>query len=259
MIRTERHSRGFLFRALLVATTLFVLATQAGATMIDVQCVNTTPGQTVLPAFTGAAVVGAPGDYWNPVSGVWGTFTHAYFGLPLKDVAGNSTPVTVNFFFKGFYGKALGEPPWPFAGTAFDALMSQYAFGQTDNQLAIRFMNLAPGPYDLYFYSSPSPDATIRVTQFTAATATQTLIATAGPYGASTFQEGVNYVHLQPLIGSDGELRVLMQGIGNETQNLPEADLSGLQLATAPEPQGFWIVSAPILGFLLERRRKPQQ
>ncbi|HEX4795176.1 MAG TPA: hypothetical protein VH370_15380 [Humisphaera sp.] len=253
------HWRGRL--SVVVAVTAVLISARAHAAIIDVQCAtNTTPFIT-QPVFTGPAVVGASGDFWNVVAGSDTGTPGSFFGVPLKDSAGNATPVTMNFFYTGFWGKTSGSPPWAFEGTPYASLMDQYAFGYASGVVHMLLSNLAPGPYDFYLYSSPSPDATARVTNFTVTTNSQTLTGTTGPNTTpSTFQEGVNYVHFQPLIGSDGQLRVTLDpGADEHLQGITsQGNLNGFQLVQAPEPDASIIVLATIaIGMLLARRPGP--
>ena len=102
-------------------------------------------------------------------------------------------------------------------------------YGDLAVPIVVRLLKVAPGPYDLYVYSSLSPDATLRVSQFTVTANGIDQVETAGPKGSATsFVEGTNYLHFQTTIGSDGTLRIIGLGVADESpENVEQASLNG--------------------------------
>lgn len=252
-IRTRTKSRFTFIAVMFSVLTASLVRPDFAAPALSVQF-NASDPQFIQPAaFSGAAVVGSDADQWNVVSGLRRPGVQQ--NISLSDTAGQPTSTTLSLNYSGFFGRQLTDTrQWAFDGTRYASLMDQYLFGYPGPQVVLH--NLPPGPYHLYVYASPTPDATGRVSEFFITTNGGTMMADVGPLGnATTFVKGTNYEHFLPVVGSDGTLIIGVLGVGTESPPLQtESDLNGFQLIDVPESQtGLAVIST--LGLLVLRRR----
>ena len=199
------------------ALTILWPAFGLGSTIIDFNFINV--DSTHPTAFSGVALVGSSGDIWNSVGAHWSNpvTPQVFSDLALNDTSNNPTPVKMDFTAESFFGKLAGHDlrTWAFDGTPYEPLMDQYAYSEVGHATtSLTLKNLIPGLFDLYIYSSGSPDAVARISQFTVTTSNGSAVASAGPDGGvNTFEEGVNYVHFRPIVGNDGQISISGLGI----------------------------------------------
>jgi len=189
---------------------------------------------------TGAAVIGADGDMWNPISNKTGGTSPAGLArgtnIALVDVTNVGTVVTMDYAGDYiFNGSAFGfSNPFIDAGSPVAPLMTGYmgsvSQGSVPDTNTVTLRNLTPGSYDLYLFSNGRSDGQGRITVFSANGQT----AVCGPNnGNNTLIAGTNYVHLTPTVTTNGVLNLSAVGTTDNGQGL----MNGFQVygpVTAP-------------------------
>lgn len=189
---------------------------------------------------TGAAVIGADGDVWNPISNTTGGTTPAGLArgtnIALLDVINVGTTVTMDYVGDYiFNGAAFGfSNPFINAGSPVAPLMTGYmgsvSQGSVPDTNTVTLRNLTPGSYDVYLFANGRSDGQGRITVFSA----NGQNAVCGPNnGNNTLIAGVNYVHLIPTVTTNGVLNLGAVGTTDNGQGL----WNGIQLygpVTAP-------------------------
>jgi hypothetical protein len=194
---------------------LFGLSVSAWAGTITV--VNV---QFAASGYTGAAVVGSAGDYWNS-EGAAGT------SVALLDTLGQSTSMTLTWSTPRAFAGTTG-----FASTPYADLMEGYLFNGNAEPVTITLDGLTPDTgFDLYVYSQGDVASGGRAMQVDAnGIAADTTTTDAA---ASTFILCQNYLELPVSANASGQLEISFAPIS--IANF-EAGLNGFQLVSAPEP-----------------------
>jgi hypothetical protein len=244
-------------------TVAWLAPSAASALLINVDF-NTYDSST----YSGAAVLGSPGDWWNGVVVSRGVD----FPSDLADRSGAWTGVwLINGLIHDvspFDGWNLSWPSGPeagfFVGTPLAPLMNDYAYVRYAPDVhpsplpTITLFGLdATLSYELILYSAANLDG--RGTIFSVAGQSEEVVATAG----TSFVEGQNYASfiVSPTEGpAGGELTIAMDFSGTD----PEFNLNGLQLrevppAPAPEPATAGLLGLGLglgLAGISYRRRK---
>ena len=229
------------------------------APLIDVQFT-----QTGSPAYSGAAVLGASGDYWNTFSGpsVFGGPSSVSGSGALKDAAGASTGISLNYSATGFFDATTNAPF--FGGTQYANLLDAYVLSYADTPTTsaapgtVTLSGLtADGNYNLVLYSAGNSSG--RQTNFLVNGVTQSVTANAG----TTLTAGTNYTDFAATANAAGQLTITFYGTISNTSD-GEADLNGLQLQaappspppqTAPEPASLLLLGSGAFFTLVARRR----
>lgn len=219
----------------MAATVLLLSASSAFATAINVQFGAASASQQQ----TGAAVIGAAGDYWN-----YSNVTSATNSLVNTSQA--ATGVSLTFASSGVYTAAAGA--FAFSGTPYAKLMQGYLYGAGTSSITLTLKGLASGQgYSLDFYTqgdnnSSGRSSTVTVNGITA-TSTQT--------NTGTFIQGNNYLVFSGAADALGYV-----SIGVTVKN-GEANVNGFQLVTAvvPEPSTLALLGVGLLSICLLNRR----
>lgn len=201
-------------------------------------------------AYTGAGVVGAAGDYWNP-SGFSAS------GLSLKDSSNTLTSVT--FSNSGSGGQFTTFSTWGFQGTSYAALMKGYLFSNVDSSSpnTFTFAGLDNSKtYSLYIYSQGDSGANGRRLGVNVGGTTST--TTSSVATANTFILNQNYLLFSNLTPTAGQIQ------GTWWKVAGEAVINGMQLlengggggGEVPEPASAAIALMFLGGGALRKWRK---
>ena len=229
----------------LVALTCLCLgasSASAQSTLINVQF-----GYYSSP-YTGAAIVGAAGDYWNDMVSETGTTS------ALNDNTNLATGVSLTYTGYDQWGGtgSSGFSSGPYAG-----LMEGYitAFGSV-NPGHFTFSGLtANATIELWLYAQGDIESNGRQVAVSANGGTPMVTA---PTNATlgTFVDGTNYLHITTTANAEGVLD-LSYAIANLSGYAPEADVNGMQLiVTVPEPSTAAMLGLGALACLRRSRRR---
>jgi hypothetical protein len=201
------------------------------------------------PAYTGAGVFGAAGDWWNPVMGPRvGASPEA--NLPLSDAAHAATGIELTYTgITGFYNTAQSALPPLMGGTEYANLLDSYAYTTGTATLTLSGL-MAGASYDLVLYAISNSVG--RESLFTVGGVTQSVVpaATAGLVAGRTYTDFRNLI-----ADADGRLIILVRGNN-------EADINGLQLTESvamPEPGTVTLVAAAMTLLAWSRVRRPHR
>ncbi len=179
----------------------------------------------IATAYTGAAVVGTAGDYWNPISAFPGTTAVA-----LKNTNNISSGVglksTINGSTNDFYGGTTGWNGAP----SLDVLMNNYigtnAVSTAGNTFTFSGLN-AGQLYDVYIYTQPA--ASGRRLGANVGGETKTTNLSVAPSGS--FIENQNYLRFQNKItNASGDLTL------SYWSGVTFGVVNGIQIVAVPEP-----------------------
>ena len=205
---------------------LLFSASAVSASVIDVQFSASSPSRQQ----TGAAVVGAAGDYWNYFNGASGAGK-------LVDTSQAATGISLTFAADGAY--TTSPTGTAFTGTPYNNL-EQGILYTSGSGIKMTLMGLSAGQqYSLYFYTqgdnNSSGRSSIVNVNGLSNVSTQT--------NASTFIQGNNYLVFSGAADSLGDISI---GVSNR---VGEADVNGFQLAPVivPEPASFAVVGAGLV------------
>jgi hypothetical protein len=213
----------------------------ANAALIDVRF-----GTPTIGGYSGAAVIGTAGDTWNLI-------TANGLSDELVDSTNVGTGVTLNLTSLGVGNLAGNEGP--FDDTPYENLFNGITAANTatvgaPTAITVVLNNLAPGTYDLYVLSAPNHP--VEASRALTVSANGTTPVTIGPNaGATTLLEGINWRHLQPVVGVNGILTISGTLGGGD-----EGNLNGFQLVPVPEPSGLALISIAALGSVAKLRRR---
>ena len=225
--------------SILAGIALLFSAPAAFAAVIDVQFAASSPTRQQ----TGAAVIGATGDYWNYFNGASGAGS-------LVSTNQAATGVSLTFAADGAY--TANSSYTAFTGTPY-ANLEQGILYTSGSGIKMTLAGLFAGQqYSLYFYTqgddnSAGRSSTVNVNGLSEVS-TQT--------NASTFIQGNNYLVFSGAADSLGDLSI---GV---SARVGEADVNGFQLVPViiPEPASFAVVGAGLIllgGLRLVVRRRP--
>ena len=216
----------------------------AQATLIDVQFGSNSPQASVQ--YSGGAVIGSAGDYWNYFLPYSGADT-------LYDTSGSVTGVTVTYSADGNWGLSAGTSN--FAGTPYYNLMQSFLY-TSGTPISLTFSGLTPGlSYHLYLYGQSDFNSPYFGGVVTANG--QTLVALQDTY--STFVNGGNYVEFTGTVDVNGEVTVSDAVYPGRYQTM----VNGVQLEAGtvpiPEPSTYALLTCALAGLsLVSLRRSPK-
>ena len=192
----------------LALTLLLAGVPAAASTLYNVQFAPSTANRQ-----TGAAVIGASGDYWNML-------TAAGTSL-LTNSAGVPSGVSLVWTGSGPFGSSIVNPNF---GNGDTNLMDGYMYSLSSGSLS--FSSLATNAaFTLYVYSQGDSAATGRRISVTGNGTTVT--SAAGVAGTTSFVNGQNYLILSGTTTAGGTLLLTYTNVSGE------ADINGLQLLIA--------------------------
>lgn len=239
-----------LVRGIAIAALAFLTvgSDRSDAAAINLQFGNET--SQFWQAYTGAGVVGAAGDYWNP-SGFSAS------GLSLKD--SNNVLTGVTFSNSGSGGKISTFSTWGFQGTPYAALMKGFLYSTTasSNPNTFSFAGLDDSKtYSLYIYSQGDSAANGRRLGVSIGGTTST--TTSSVATANTFILNQNYLLFSNLTPTDGQIQGTWWNVAGE------ANINGMQLlengggggGAVPEPASAAIALMFLGGGALRKWRK---
>lgn len=220
-------------------TLAFVSASQAQV-IVDVQF-NLTPNGA--NNYSGAAVVGTAGDFWNNLGGN-GT------DVPLNNPANTGSGLSLTWASNGA-ATAPVENGNGFYSTSYRNLMEGYLYKFTPGTANITLSGLAPSTdYSLYLYTQGDIGANNRRLSVSV-NGGPTTTTSASVASASTFIEGQNYLKLSVTSDLAGKLDMSYSFASGE------ANINGFQVSAVPEPAStMLVVGAALGGLALWRRSK---
>lgn len=250
-IRTAATFRRILRSAALAAAALSTVGAHA-------ELINFHFGATRAPAaFSGAAAVGAAGDFWNFATGDFATYLSAT-DLPLKD-AGNSATNVMLSYSSGSPAPASGVYGSTGTGCLFDAanplsdLMCDYLYdwaGSPDASVTLSGLS-AGAQYSLILYSSAN--ASQRQTDFMLGGSTQ---STTAANTAGLLQSGVNYTEFTGTVDANGAISFSFTGPSEGNLNGFQLTLDDATPRDLPEPASILLAATALaLGGMSMRRR----
>ena len=198
----------------------------AFAGLIDVQFSASSPSRQQ----SGAAVIGAAGDYWNSFAGASGAGN-------LMSTGRAATGVSLAFAANGAY---TADPAFTaFTGTPFANLM-QGILHTKGSGINIMLKGLSAGQnYSLYVYTQGDNNSARRSSAVTVNGVTKTSTQT----NTNAFIEGNNYLVFSGIADLSGNLAI---GVSNRNG---EANVNGFQLRTVdvPEPASLALLGAGLV------------
>jgi len=218
-------------------TLAFATASQAQV-IVDVQFND---GPNGANNYSGAAVVGTAGDFWNNLAAA-GT------DVPLNNPANAASGLSLTWTSDG--GATAPEAAGNgFYNTSYRNLMEGYIYKYTAGTSHITLSGLAPSTdYSLYLYSQGDSAATgrrLNVSVNGGSTAT----TSASVASAGTFIEGQNYLKITVTSDLAGKLDMAYSFASEE------ANVNGFQVTAVPEPASMMLVVGAALGGLALWRR----
>lgn len=190
-------------------------AASASNSLVDVQFSNYYGAQQ-----SGAAVIGAPGDYWNDFIGS-GTGSGA-----LLAANGDDSGINLSFASALVYSSAWYYTR--FTGTPYDHLMNGYLVGNASTDIDLKFTGLvANQTYGFWVYTQGDDNSAGRQISLTA-TGGDAVVAT--QTNADSLTRGDNYVYIVSRADAFGAVDIVGRDLNGE------ANINGLQLMAVPEP-----------------------
>jgi len=223
------------------------LTAQAGL-IANVQF-NRTTGHT----YTGAAVVGSEGDYWNDL------LTGTDSDVVLYDIGNNASDLTLSWTGTGVATAKISGYYNGFASTGYANLMNGYLYlnnTSSTNHIIISGLT-ASLDYSIYIYSTGDAGCTGR--QLTVNLNDSGAVTTAPAVAsASTFILNQNYLMIDVLSSAMGQIDIAYSSA------ISEADINGIQIVSSvPEPASTALLLSGSLGLLVfwrkSKTRKSQQ
>jgi len=220
----------------------------AHAGLLDVSFYGT--GFISTPPPSGAAVLGAPGDVWNPV-GIGNPNVPTDFG-PLGLVDTTGTPITTQLSFNAEGGVICGSClPQPDPD-----LMTNYIYNHDGGPITVDLTGLVPlANYTLVLYVSSGDARSGSRILTVSVNGTPAGSASGDPLPA--FTPGSNYVQLSVTADATGSLSIVEGNPGNADN---EVDMNGLQLqgtlTETPEPAPWLLIPGGALALLAGKAKR---
>ena len=238
--------------AIAVAGALAVPAA-ASAALIDLQFQNTLfEGPPPVVAYTGAAVLGSPGDVWNQINNPDCPAACSVSNVPLFASNGSATGATLSFSAALFFSFRPGGGNL-FAGSPYEDLLTDGIYtnpAYAAQPAVIELSGLLPDTlYDLVLYSVADGSSAF-VTQFTVGGQSQSVQSS----GTTALLPGDNHARFAATSDSGGDILITMAGVGAG----PFGFLNAIQLENTdeiPEPASLAMVATALVALAASRRR----
>ncbi|GAT32528.1 PEP-CTERM protein-sorting domain-containing protein [Terrimicrobium sacchariphilum] len=245
----RKHGAGVALKAVLclVAAVTALIGSAPSAQSADA-LINLQFGGSDATAYTGAAVIGSEGDFWNLKTGGSKTNTS------LLSSTGANTGVTVSFTSQYFGAVSPDQPgSFGFYGTSYADLMQGYIYAFDGTPRSISFSGLAASSsYSVYVYTQGDSGATDR--QLTITTNGTTYTALPSVATESTFVASQNYLALTGISDAQGVLTLTYNFAAGEA-NINAVQVNGP--VAVPEPSTCLLLGvSAIAGIGLLRRRR---
>lgn len=193
--------------------------------------------------FSGEAVIGEAGDYWNSADRGSGT-------VILRDADNAFTSYTVSI--------GGGDGNWNlsggsgFSGTPLYELMNNFIY-TGGSPITLLFQGLSAGThYNLYLYGQSDWNSHLFGTKTTVGTE----VKTSNYDNINSLVEGTNYLNFRGAVAANGELLVVINVAPGKVQAMTNGFQLELNNATPVSVPGlFGILGAGLLGFSLKSRR----
>ncbi|PSN19083.1 hypothetical protein C7271_09095 [filamentous cyanobacterium CCP5] len=209
--------------AAIIGSSLSVDAQAASLVGVDFNSSGFPPFIPASQTYSGAAVLGAPGDIWNGVAGGF-SGSPAVSNLPLVDSTGTATSLTLTLPALGYFDAGTATTQPLYSGPE-SALLRDYVFTDNADPKTIDIFGLtASANYRLILYSSTNEAG--RKTDFTVNGVTKSV----SPVATSSLSAGVNYADFTSAADASGKLSFSFSGNGSE------GSLNGFQIQSVNQP-----------------------
>lgn len=234
-----------------VAAIACLSANIAGATLIDVQVLGQSTGNSTLPpSFSGAAATGTTGDIWNGYvvdSATNGAYSPA--AIALTSSTGSATGVT----FQTSVVSGDNQAYVNVLGRSVSGLINSYVW--TGGAATFTIAGLpANTPYELYVYGG-SPGNWTGYSMSVSVDGNTKTMSSATSFDSIGYSDGVNYAHYASVTSSGNGTIVgtFAPSVGGNGY----AIFNGVQLIGAiPEPSTIAMAATGVLGLLAYAWRK---
>ena len=228
----------------IILASMLALGSSAHAALVDVQFLGNNNDFIGTP-YTGPAVTGTTGDYWNATSA-----DSASMALNGVDNAASGISLTFTSYHQ------WGNIDSGFAAGSYANLMAGYLCAVEPTTYHVAFSGLAPSAsYNLYIYTQGDGGGDGRELDVSVNGAAD-VITSPGNALLGTFVEGTNYLHLTGTADPSGVVDIAYSSVLTINGGTGEADINGVQLVTVPEPSSLALFGVGALACMRRSRRR---